>query len=242
MNLGKLVAKLALGISLASAPVVYGCEEDTKEEVTYCSVDSQCKGDRICADGICQDPNEDNGNYYSGNNNGNQCGNSPFYGKYLWNIDCEMGFQFKKNCEFWSTEEHGSDFLDMGLIYNGTDVIAAEDKTYPADEGKTTIVKKGEKVFSFSRNFPCVEPIDPDYPNDQYTIETFCASLKCGLSLDSDYFVPVSSDGKPDLKDYSLSNIFVVKDEFFPGESNCQKQFLPLEEDLHQKCDKSNFL
>ncbi len=105
MSLDNLLSKVALlsGLSLCS----YNCQTSTPDP-TSCSKDTDCKGDRICVQGLCQTQSTYGGDVKSSSNTNTKL--------YFW----EVG-----NCEVGKTKE---DFMTL-LQNNSAQLVRSFSKT-----------------------------------------------------------------------------------------------------------------
>src|SRR3989344_175018 len=96
------IANIILG---GLAALVMGSCASEAGSPAYCSKDTDCKGDRICDKGVCVDSQE--------SSSPNPCGNSPLYGKFLWEFSsCKGSLHMREDCVVGATD------TKLGYAYN----------------------------------------------------------------------------------------------------------------------------
>ncbi len=116
MTLERLLGKIALvaGVSL------FGYTCDTASE---CHIDKDCKGGRVCDSNtkMCVETK-------TTTNTSNLCGNSPVYGKHLWEFSgCKFAYHMREDCVVGITDpsiNYNYEIFGKGtsLKYNGLSI------------------------------------------------------------------------------------------------------------------------
>jgi hypothetical protein len=194
IRIRNLSKPLALIAALAAAPV-YSCGGDERDHFggsSGCADDSDCKGDRICIDGRCE---------YEGGSSDDRCGNSPIYGKYLWEIGgCESAIHMKKNCkvDIYVSDDH------RGVV----DVLNDE-----CDYFSMRLQCNGGMNGEFKRNVR--------YTND----ETRLAELRNQLIDRYNALVLVCDDEPCTAEGRKKIGVWIPLDEQFTGHIDCAPRF-----------------
>ena len=218
MSLGDLVGKsidyvsssvkkgigyASLGAVLAFGGVSCGGTEEAGETGSVCVSNDDCKGARECIDGVCG----------SGSDEGDRCGNSPLYGKYLWNVG---------NCEGGAIDPLGEDCTTIFTGDRAEEGMRVKVEVYDSECTYTIDDRKVE--FTLARDFPCSEAYvsEIDY-NINEMVKTpspeRCELYKCALVVDEFLFVGKNEEG------VSLyDNLFKIYTSPWSGTSSCREK------------------
>ncbi len=198
MTLDRLIGRIALigGLSLFG----YNC--DSSSDPASCIKDTDCKENRICESGKCVEGK-------TSSKVSNPCGNSPVYGKHLWEIsDCDGGIHFREDCTVgrgWGTGNYDYAPQKWGGVskYNNMEI------NMPNFPGKPYVLETSP-IFQ------------PKFSSEVQKIEKVKKKM---AELGGGYFLHFKNEPIKQIDD----NAFVVVDKPYPGEAACENSiyFVP---------------
>ncbi len=213
MALNDLLGKILLIGSLAVGSAYCGNGEGGNP----CRSDADCKGERICVAGTCSGGDD-------GGNDGDRCGNSPFYGKHLWEITMCFGAWYMRNDCFVGESSGGG-----GYVFDADEDGNHITTTYNGLEMTTTysppLRNKVKTIFTFDPTIRFVNSPDNDAQiTDINKLNRILDENGGAVVRKTEKFY---ADGTTRLKDECSSTkaqrcTYVTLDTPFPGKVPCQ--------------------